>query len=84
MVRVEIFGKADCPLCDEALEAARLARGKVPFELRYVDITSDAALFERYRYEIPVVHVDGFRAFKHRVDPDALAARVRRAQEQRR
>ena len=81
MVRVEIFGKPDCPLCDEAKAAAEEARRVVPFDLSYVDITSDPGLFERYRYDIPVVHVDGHRAFKHRVTPEALAARVRRAAE---
>jgi hypothetical protein len=51
-------------------------RADVPFELELVDIEGDEALEERYRELIPVVEVDGERAFTHFVQPAALRERV--------
>ncbi len=75
---VEIYSKADCSLCDEAKAVLLRVKKRVPFELREIDIESDPALFERYRYDIPVVFVDGHKAFKHRLDEKALLERLRR------
>jgi glutaredoxin len=80
MVRVSLYGKDDCHLCDEAKAVLDAARRQVPFDLEVVDITHDPALFDRYRYDIPVIHVNGRKAFKHRLDPAAVLARLRRAE----
>jgi thiol-disulfide isomerase/thioredoxin len=79
MIRVELFTKEDCGLCEEVKRILLLVRRDLPFELVEHDITGDPVLFERYRYEIPVVHVDGHRAFKYRLDPHAFRARLERA-----
>jgi len=57
-----------CPLCDEAREALRQAG--VGFT--EVDIRTDRTLLRAYREEIPVVTVDGRKAFVGRVDPGRL------------
>jgi glutaredoxin len=75
---VEIYSKADCPLCDEAKDVIVSVRQRVPFELKVVDIEADPELFARYRYDIPVVFIDGSKAFKHHVDVTAFEARLRR------
>jgi glutaredoxin len=75
---IEIYSKPECPLCDEAKEVLSRVRRRIPFELREVDITSDAALFQRYRYDIPVVYVNGHKAFKHHLDERAVEDRLRR------
>ena len=49
------------------------------FELREVDITGDAELEKRYREWLPVVEVDGERAFVYYVDEAALARKVSQA-----
>lgn len=59
-----------CPLCDEAREV--LHREGVAFS--EVDIRSDRALLRAYREEIPVVTVDGEKAFAGRVDAPRLRA----------
>lgn len=83
MVRVDLYTKDECSLCDEVKAVLEAVRREVPFELHEHDITRDAELFERYRYEIPVVHVDGHKAFKYRLDPQALRARLLRAEKAR-
>ena len=78
MHEVVLFTKRDCPLCDDAKAAIRAAQSRVEFAYREVDIESDPAIFEANRYDIPVVEVDGRRAFKHRLTADALVARLSR------
>lgn len=76
--RVVIYSKANCGLCDEALEIVERVRTKLPFELSVVDITTLAhAELLRYRYDIPVVSVNGVELFKHRVDEAQLEAALR-------
>jgi glutaredoxin len=75
---VEIYSKPQCPLCDEAKEVLARVRRRVPFELREVDITRDDSLFQQYRYDIPVVFVNGQKAFKHHLDEKTVEARLQR------
>jgi glutaredoxin len=78
-MRVVIYSKPNCSLCDAMKAQLQRARADVEFSLDEVDITSDAKLFERFRYDIPVLFIDGQKAFKLRVDDDALLRRLRRA-----
>jgi len=55
------------------LEEGRVELG---FELDVVDVTGDDALEARYRKLLPVVEIDGQRAFTYFVEPDALRARL--------
>jgi hypothetical protein len=52
-------------------------RAEVPFALEEVDITGDPELEARYREWLPVVEIDGERAFVYHVPPDALRRRLR-------
>jgi len=63
----------------EALRVLELHREPLGFELRVVDITGDAELERRHREQIPVVEIDGRKAFKYRVDPAELRRRVLQA-----
>ena len=44
-----------------------------------VDITGDPELEAAYREWLPVVEIDGERAFVYFVDPEALQRRLKRA-----
>ena len=55
------------------LESVRVAH---PFELEEVDISGDVELEERYREFLPVVEIDGVRAFTYFVPPDALRRKL--------
>jgi glutaredoxin len=78
-VEVVVYGAPDCSLCDEAKRVLRAQQAALGFELVEVDISGDAELELRHREEIPVVFVDGRKAFKYRVDPAELTRRVARA-----
>ena len=55
-------------------------RGAVEFELAEIDITGDAELERRYRELIPVVEIDGERAFTYYVHEAAFRRRLEAAQ----
>jgi thiol-disulfide isomerase/thioredoxin len=78
VVKVEIFSKKDCHLCDEAKAVLLRVQARTPFELVELDIEKDPALFERFKEEVPVVFVDGHKAFKYRVDEKDFADRILR------
>jgi len=71
-----VYHAQACHLCEPALEIVQEVHREVGFELELVDITGDAELESRYRELIPVVEIDGERAFTYHVLSDALRARV--------
>jgi glutaredoxin len=78
MREVVLYTRSGCCLCDEAKAALQVARAQVQFTVREVDIDSDPALYDAHRYDVPVIEIDGRRAFKHRVTPRQLVDRLSR------
>ena len=74
--RVTLYHAACCHLCERARKVIREVRAAVPFELEEVDIGGDPALEARYREWLPVVEIDGERAFVYYVDPVALRRKL--------
>jgi glutaredoxin len=74
--RVTVYHAADCSLCLGALEVVEAVRREAGFDLELVDIGGDPELELRYRELLPVVEIDGERAFTYFVDADALRARL--------
>lgn len=71
MHEVILYTRSGCHLCDEVKATlARLEkRGGLPFTWREVDIDadSDPDLQKKFNEEIPVVFIDGKKAFKYRM-----------------
>ena len=65
MSRVVVYHAAGCHLCERALDVVRSAREELGFTLELVDIGGDATLESTYRESIPVVEIDGERAFTY-------------------
>jgi len=78
MREVVLYTRSGCCLCDEVKAALQVARAQVQFTVREVDIDSDPALYDAHRYDVPVIEIDGRRAFKHRVTPRQLVDRLSR------
>ena len=82
MIRVTLYGRSECHLChrmrdvvDGVVRAPGLA-GRVAVE--EVDVDDDPSLAAAYGAEVPVLCVNGARAFKYRVEAAALRARLER------
>jgi len=73
---VTVYHAAGCHLCERALEVVAEAREQRPFDLEVVDIGGDAALEAAYREDLPVVEIDGVRAFTYFVSAAALCDRL--------
>jgi glutaredoxin len=78
-IRVELYTKRDCCLCDEAKAVLAAVRREIPFELRLIDVESTPELLATYGERVPFVTIDGRPAFKFRVDEAALRWRLARA-----
>jgi glutaredoxin len=76
MLKVTLYSKPDCPLCDEAREALARVHGRVTFEREEIDITSDTSLESLYRERIPVVALAGEELFDFHVDELVLERRL--------
>ena len=69
---VIVYSRPGCHLCDEA--KAAISDAGVHFE--EINIESDPELLRKYKYDIPVVLIDGAEAFRHRVDVKQFRARI--------
>ena len=76
---VVVYRRHDCCLCEEAVAEIQAARRERPFALRVVDVDQDPELQARYGSEVPVVEVDGRKAFKYRLTRSELLRRLGRA-----
>jgi hypothetical protein len=65
--KVVLYSGAGCHLCDDVHDVLDQVRRELPFDLEVRDIASDPTWFAAYRYDIPVLTIDGAEAFRHRV-----------------
>lgn len=77
-MKIILYSKAGCHLCDEARDHLEDLAADHPFELDEIDIRRDEALFERYRYRIPVIVVDGVERLEGRIGAEDVRALVGR------
>jgi glutaredoxin len=74
--RAVLYTKKDCSLCEKMKEQMAQANVEELYTLEEVDIEPDPELFTRYRYEIPVLSINGVEAFRHRLSADEFRAYV--------
>jgi glutaredoxin len=72
LASVVLYTASGCHLCEQAravLDAEAVAYDEV-------DITGDSALEAAYREWLPVLEIDGERAFVYRIPPETLRRRL--------
>jgi glutaredoxin len=74
--RITLYHAAGCHLCERAQGQLARLRAELGFELEEVDITGDPELEARYREWLPVVEIDGERAFVYWLDEAAFRRKV--------
>ena len=72
MRRVILYTKPYCSLCHKAEETILGLQDRLGFLVEKIDITHDPKIFEKYRYDIPVILIDGVERFRHRVTAEEL------------
>ena len=73
---VVVYYAPECHLCKRARNTLAALRREYEFELHEVDIGGDADLEARYREWLPVVEIDGERAFVYYLDEAAFLRRL--------
>ncbi len=67
-LRVIVYSRRDCHLCEIALEQLQKARHEFALEVTDINVDADPALKERYGEQVPVVSINGKIRFRGRVN----------------
>jgi glutaredoxin len=65
---VVVYSRKGCHLCDVVKGTLTQVQRDADFQWHEVDIDVDPQLRQEYNDEVPVVFIDGRKAFKHRMD----------------
>lgn len=76
---VTLYHAPGCHLCERARETLVALQPELDFDLAEVDISGDPELERLHREWLPVVEIDGERAFVYHVDADGLRRKLARA-----
>jgi hypothetical protein len=55
MVRIKLYTKEGCWLCDMALDMLNGQREKYGIDIERIDIGNEGELYDLYRYDVPVL-----------------------------
>ncbi|MEK6279675.1 MAG: glutaredoxin family protein [Acidobacteriota bacterium] len=75
---VIVYSRPGCHLCEEAKQAIQSAECQGEYTLEEINIESDPELLRLYRYDIPVITINGMEAFRHSLTPDEFRQRLDR------
>ncbi len=78
MREITLYTRKDCCLCEEMKEVLRKVAREFPLEVREIDVDSAPELQEQYDQEVPVLFINGRKAFKYRVTEGELKKRLGR------
>lgn len=75
--QVTIYSRPGCHLCDEAKAVIEGVRGRAEFDLVEVNVDTDEELQGIYGEQIPVVTINGRKAFKYFVEAEEFLKKLR-------
>ena len=77
-VRITVYSRPGCHLCEAMRDVALPMADEVGATFEEVDVDADPAIAAAYDLEVPVLCIDGVKAFSIRVTPALLRERLRR------
>jgi glutaredoxin len=66
--QVIVYSRKGCHLCELVKESLTKLSRRGGFTWQEVDVDSDGELRRKFNDEVPVVFIDGHKAFKYRMD----------------
>lgn len=75
--QIRLYTRRDCCLCEEMKGVVRDVAEEIPLEVEEVDVDSGPDLMEKFGGEVPVLFIDGRKAFKYRVAARELKKKLR-------
>ena len=73
-MRLTLYTRPGCHLCEEMKAAAVWSKDPQPFGLTEIDISTSPTLQRLYQHHIPVLLLDGEEIVRHRVGEAELLA----------
>jgi len=77
-IALTLYTRPECHLCTDMKAVVLLLAHDFGCTLEQVDITGDAGLEARFGMEVPVLCINGRKAFKYRVNETDLRRQLRR------
>ena len=72
----ELYTTKDCGLCREMKSVLEQVCGEYPVTISEIDIGTDPSLEARFASEVPVLYLDGRKAFKFRLSAATLRRKL--------
>jgi hypothetical protein len=72
-----LYTRKDCCLCEEMKQVVQEVANGYPLRIREIDVDQSVELQEKYGDEVPVLFIDGRKAFKYRVTRNELEKKLR-------
>ena len=79
VIRLTLITRRDCHLCEEMEAIIEQVAPQAGVVLEILDVDAEPDRRARYSDEVPVLLIDGRKAFKYRVTPVELRQRLRAA-----
>src|ERR1700691_1559140 len=73
---VVVYSRKGCHLCEVVKESLSKLSRRGGFTWQDIDVDSDSDLRRQYNDEVPVVFIDGRKAFKYRMDEREFLRRL--------
>jgi glutaredoxin len=80
-IAVIFYTKAGCHLCEDARELLEEIAQDTIYTLTEIDIRRDPAVFELYRYRIPVIVINEKTLLEGRIEAEELALAFQQREE---
>ena len=73
-----LYTRKDCCLCEEMKSTIRQVAEHFPLAIQEFDVDTSQELQEQYGNEVPVLFVNGRKAFKYRITAKELENRLKK------
>ena len=74
---VIVYSRKGCHLCEIVKESLTKLHKRGGFTWREIDVDTDLELRRLYNDEVPVVFIDGRKAFKYRMDEQEFLRKLK-------
>jgi glutaredoxin len=74
---ITIYSRKDCCLCEEMKAVIRQVGRRYPLTIREIDVDTSIELQERFGSQVPILFINGRKAFKYRMTSSELEKKLR-------